>query len=146
MAWLLSNTSLGLTAVSHWPLAEEPHVLPWNIRHDICGGQSGFGTGLSQSTSALSFQYQSNILDTNLIRTSKKTQGAFQQRNTILDIGEHVKHCSPLERSSLLPLALLSSAAAFFLASAKRFLMEDESATDFIFASFGLTLSRPKAF
>jgi hypothetical protein len=43
-------------------------------------------------------------------------------------------------------LALLSSAAAFFLASARRFLMEDELATDFILASFGLALSRPKAF
>jgi hypothetical protein len=43
-------------------------------------------------------------------------------------------------------LALLSSAAAFFLARAKRSLMEDESATEFIVASFGLALSRPKAF
>ena len=101
---------------------------------------------MSQSASALSFQYHSTILDTNLIRTSKETHGAFQQRNSILDIGEHVKYCSPLVRSSHLPLALLSSAAAFFLASAKRSLMEDESATEFILASFGLALSRPKAF
>jgi hypothetical protein len=43
-------------------------------------------------------------------------------------------------------LALLSSAAAFFLAIAKRSLMEEVSATEFILASFGLALSRPKAF
>jgi len=101
---------------------------------------------LSQSASALSFQFHSIVLDTNLIRTSKETPGSFQQRNSILDIGEHVQCCSPLVRSNLLPLALLSSAAAFFLASAKRSLMEDESATEFILASFGLVLSRPKAF
>jgi hypothetical protein len=41
---------------------------------------------------------------------------------------------------------LLCSAAAFFLAIAKRSVMEDVSATEFILASFGLALSRPKAF
>lgn len=94
----------------------------------------------------MSFQYHSTILDTNLTRTSKETHGVFQQTNSILDIGEHVKYCSPLVWSSLLPLALLSSATAFFLTSAKKSLMEDESATEFILASFGVTLSRPKAF
>jgi hypothetical protein len=43
-------------------------------------------------------------------------------------------------------LALLCSAAAFFLAIAKRSVMEDVSATEFILASVGLALSRPKAF
>jgi hypothetical protein len=57
-----------------------------------------------------------------------------------------MKHCGPLVRSSVLPLVLLSSAAASFLASVKRSLMEEVSATEFIVDSFGLALSRPKVF
>jgi len=39
----LLNTSLGLPSFIHRPLAEEPQVLPWNIPHDICGGQRALG-------------------------------------------------------------------------------------------------------
>ena len=85
-------------------------------------------------------------LDTTLVRRiSRGNRGTLQQRSYILDVVQLIMSSSAvlIMPSSRLPLALLSSASAFFLASAKRSLT---AATEFTFASFCLALSRPKAF
>jgi hypothetical protein len=54
--------------VSRRPLTAEARVRAWVYPCGICGGQSGTGTGFSQSSSVFPCQYQSTVaLKTHII-------------------------------------------------------------------------------